>query len=158
MPTVETLFLLVLSILAMESAGSIRSLYKHFLSGITKKSLNAFYYACSYAKADYSRFMNATAGMPLKLIPEKLQTQPVSIIDEYENLGIIGNARPGSVIYGPRRSGRGKGDGLHCMEKGFLSRMVLRCLMKKPGTIIWPCAVPWLTFLGKGRPGVCYIR
>ena len=53
-PTVETLFLLVLSILAMESAGSIRSLYKHFLSGITKKSLNAFYYACSYAKVDYS--------------------------------------------------------------------------------------------------------
>lgn len=39
MPTVETLFLLVLSILAMESAGSIRSLYKHFLSGITKKSV-----------------------------------------------------------------------------------------------------------------------
>ena len=77
MPTVETLFLLVLSILAMESAGSIRSLYRHFLSGVTKKSLNAFYYACSYAKADYSRFMNVTAGMALKLIPEKLSSQPV---------------------------------------------------------------------------------
>lgn len=77
MPTVETLFLLVLSILAMESAGSIRFLYRHFLSGVTKKSLNAFYYACSYAKADYSRFMNVTAGMALKLIPEKLSSQPV---------------------------------------------------------------------------------
>lgn len=63
--------------LAMESATSIRSLYRHFLSGITEKSLNAFYYACSYAKADYSRFMNITAGMALKLIPEKLQSQPV---------------------------------------------------------------------------------
>ena len=63
--------------LAMESADSIRSLYRHFLSGITKKSLNAFYYACSYAKADYSRFMNVTAGMALKHIPEKLDTQPV---------------------------------------------------------------------------------
>ena len=61
----------------MESADSIRSLYRHFLSGITKKSLNAFYYACSYAKTDYSRFMNVTAGMALKLIPEKLDTQPV---------------------------------------------------------------------------------
>ena len=61
----------------MESAVSIRSLYRHFLSGITKKSLNAFYYACSYAKADYSRFMNVTAGMALKLIPEKLSSQPV---------------------------------------------------------------------------------
>jgi len=77
MPTIETLFLLVLSILAMESAVSIRSLYRHFLSGITEKSLNAFYYACSYAKADYSRFMNVTAGMALKLIPERLQSQPV---------------------------------------------------------------------------------
>ena len=77
MPTIETLFLLVLSILAMESACSIRSLYRHFLSGITKKSLNAFYYACSYAKTDYSGFMNITAGMALKLIPQNLQSQPV---------------------------------------------------------------------------------
>ncbi len=67
----------MLSILAMESADSIRSLYRHFLSGITKKSLNVFYYACSYAKADYSKFMNVTAAMALKLIPEKLQSQPV---------------------------------------------------------------------------------
>ena len=77
MPTVETLFLLVLAIPAMESADSIRSLYRHFLPGITEKSLNAFYYACSYAKAEHSRFMNVTAGMALKLIPEKLSSQPV---------------------------------------------------------------------------------
>ncbi len=76
-PTIETLFLLVLSILAMESAGSIRSLYRHFLSKITQKSLNAFYYACSHAKADYSRFMNTTAAMALTLIPEDLRSQPV---------------------------------------------------------------------------------
>ena len=61
----------------MESAVSIRSLYRHFLSGITEKSLNAFYYACSYAKADYSRFMNVTAGMALKPVPDGLQSQPV---------------------------------------------------------------------------------
>ena len=77
MPAIETLFLLVLSILAMESADSIRSLYRHFLAGITEKSLNAFYYVCSYAKADYSKFMNTTAGIALKLIPEKLRLQPV---------------------------------------------------------------------------------
>lgn len=76
-PTAETLFLLVLSILAMESAHSIRFLYRHFLSGITEKSLNAFYYACSYAKADYSKFMNVTASVALKLIPEILRSQPV---------------------------------------------------------------------------------
>ena len=68
---------MVLSILAMESAHSIRFLYKHFLSRITEKSLNAFYYACSYAKIDYSGFMNVTACMALKLIPKSLCSQPV---------------------------------------------------------------------------------
>ncbi|MCC2163282.1 hypothetical protein LKD32_00005, partial [Clostridiaceae bacterium CLA-AA-H274] len=61
----------------MEYAHSIRFLYRHFLSGITEKSLNVFYYACSYAKVDYSRFMNTTAQIALKLIPDSLQTQPV---------------------------------------------------------------------------------
>ena len=77
MPTADTLFLLVLSILALESAHSIRFLYRHFLSGITGKSLNAFYFACSYAKADYSRFMNTTARIALRLIPDDLKGQPV---------------------------------------------------------------------------------
>lgn len=63
--------------LAMESADSIRSLYRHFLSGITLKSLNAFYYDCSYAKADYAGFMNVSARLALRLIPDFLDTQPV---------------------------------------------------------------------------------
>ena len=58
-------------------AHSIRFLYQHFLSGITEKSLNVFYYACSYAKVDYSRFMNTTARIALKLIPHSLRTQPI---------------------------------------------------------------------------------
>ena len=76
-PTADTLFLLILSILTLESAHSIRFVYQHFLSGITEKSLNVFYYACSYAKGDYSRFMNTTVRIALKLIPDSLQTQPV---------------------------------------------------------------------------------
>ena len=61
----------------MESADSIRSLYRHFLSGITTKSLNAFYYACSYAKVDCSVFMNVTAKLALRLIPADLESQPL---------------------------------------------------------------------------------
>ena len=76
-PTADTLFLQLLSILALESAHSIRFLYEHFLFGITEKSLNVFYYACSYAKVDHSRFMNTTVRIVLKLIPDSLQTQPV---------------------------------------------------------------------------------
>lgn len=63
--------------LALESADSIRFLYRHFLSKITEKSLNAFYYACSYAKADYTSFMNTTAALALGMVPERLRPQPV---------------------------------------------------------------------------------
>ena len=61
----------------MESADSSRSLYRHFLSGITARSLNAFYYACSYAKADCSVFMNVTAKLALRLVPADLRSQPL---------------------------------------------------------------------------------
>ena len=50
---------------------------------MTEKSLNAFYYAYSYAKSDDSWFMNVTASMALKLIPDSLKPQPVfPCIDE----------------------------------------------------------------------------
>ena len=73
----ESLFLLVLSMLAIESADSIRLLYRHFLSKVTEKSLNAFYYACSYAKTDCSKFMNVTARLALQIIPEHLHSEPI---------------------------------------------------------------------------------
>ena len=69
-PTIEPLFLVVLSMLALESADSLRFLYQPFLSRIPEKSRNAFDYACSYAKADYSRLMKVTASMALKLLPD----------------------------------------------------------------------------------------
>jgi len=69
-PTTENLFLLVL-------ANSIRSLYTRFLAGVTTKSLNAFYYICSYSKMDYALFMNITARIALKLIPQDLKNEPV---------------------------------------------------------------------------------
>ena len=47
------------------------------MAGITEKSLNAFYYACPYAKADYSRFMGVTASLALGLVPASLQSQPL---------------------------------------------------------------------------------
>ena len=73
----ESLFLIVLSMLAVGSSDSIHMLYKHFLSRVTEKSLNAFYYACSYAKIDCSKFMNVTARLAMQIIPESLQNEPV---------------------------------------------------------------------------------
>lgn len=48
-----------------------------FLSGITEKSLTAFYYVCSYAKIGYSGFMNTTVMIAMKLISDSLQSRPV---------------------------------------------------------------------------------
>lgn len=76
-PTADTMFLFVISMIALESVRSVRFLYKHFLAGITEKSLNAFYYACSHAKADCSGFMNVTASLALRLIPGFLNPEPV---------------------------------------------------------------------------------
>ena len=50
-----------------------------------------------------------------------------------------------------RRSVLEKGDGQRCMEKNFPCRTILRCLMKKPVIIIWPCAMSLLVFLEKGQ-------
>ena len=73
----ESLFLLVLSMLAVESADSILMLYKHFLFKVTEKSLNTFYYVCSYAKIDCCKFMNVSAHTALQIIPENLHNEPV---------------------------------------------------------------------------------
>lgn len=64
---------------ALEAADSIRFLYRHFLSKVTEKPLNAFYYACSYAKADDTMFMGISAALALKIVPQDLDTQPVSL-------------------------------------------------------------------------------
>lgn len=76
-PTKESLFLLVLPMLAVESADSIHMLYKHFLFRITEKSLNAFYYICSHAKTSCCKFMNVTARLALQIVPENLHNEPV---------------------------------------------------------------------------------
>ena len=65
--------------LSPERADSIRYLYRHFLSRISDKSLNAFYHLCSHAKIDYTAFMNVTASMALKMIPKDLVSQPVCL-------------------------------------------------------------------------------
>ena len=48
-----------------------------FYQYTTEKSLNAFYYACSYAKVDYSGFMCTTVRMALKIIPKHISYHPV---------------------------------------------------------------------------------
>lgn len=78
--TAENLFLFILSAIALESVHSVRFLYSHFLKSVSKKTLNAFYYTCSYAKIDYSRFMNITVKIALTLISPFYANEPVFLL------------------------------------------------------------------------------
>ncbi len=84
-PTTETLVLLLLSILTLESADSIRFLYRHFLSKLTDKSLNAFYYACSYAIVAIS-YLNSQSSTFICLMPLWETTGVKSIVSR--NFGL----------------------------------------------------------------------
>jgi len=79
-PTADNLFLIVLAAITLESFRSIRFLYEHFISRISTKSLNAFYYACSYANVDFSKFASVTVSLMLKLIPQTLEIQPIFLV------------------------------------------------------------------------------
>lgn len=78
--TAENLFLFVLSVFALESVHSVRFLYSHFLKKVSEKTLNAFYYTCSYAKIDYSKFMTVTAKIALTLISPFYANEPVFLL------------------------------------------------------------------------------
>ena len=60
----------------------------------------------------------------------------VSIVDEYPNLDLIGNARIDSVMYDPAPARTGRGDVLPNMENSFLLRQILHYPIKRSGIII----------------------
>ena len=77
MPTAENLFLLVISMLALESFRSIRSAWLHIISRLTGKSLNSFYYTLGYAAFDHLRWMAVTARLALSCVPLSMKSSAV---------------------------------------------------------------------------------
>ena len=77
MPTAENLFLLVISMLALESFRSIRFAWMHIISRLTSKSLNSFYYTLGYAAFDHLKWMAVTARLALGCIPLSLKDSVV---------------------------------------------------------------------------------
>lgn len=73
LPTAENLFLLIISMLALESFRFIRFAWLHIISKITKKSLNSFYYTLNYAMFNHHRWMAVTARLALGCIPSSLK-------------------------------------------------------------------------------------
>lgn len=77
MPSAENLFLLVISMLALDSFRSIRFAWMHIISRLTGKSLNSFYYTLSYAAFDHLRWTAVTARLVLSCIPISLRDSSV---------------------------------------------------------------------------------
>jgi len=77
MPTAENLFLLVISMLALEAFRSVRFAWGHIISRLTGKSLNSFYYTLDYAAFDHLRWMAVTARLALSCIPRSLKGSAV---------------------------------------------------------------------------------
>lgn len=77
MPTAENLFLLVISMLALESFRSIRFAWRHIISRLTDKSLNSFYYTLAYSAFDHLKWMAVTAKLALGCIPPSLKDSAV---------------------------------------------------------------------------------
>lgn len=77
MPTAENLFLLVISMLALDSFRSIRFAWRHIISRLTDKSLNSFYYTLGYSAFDHLKWMAVTARLALGCIPASLKDSAI---------------------------------------------------------------------------------
>lgn len=77
MPTAENLFLLAISMLALESFRSVRFAWMHIISRLSHKSLNSLYYSLGYAAFDHLRWMAVSARLSLGCIPPSLKDSAV---------------------------------------------------------------------------------
>ena len=76
-PTAENLFLLILSILVLDSFRSLRFAYRLLISKVTSTSLNAFYYTLKTDSVDHRMWNDVTTRKALSVIPEQLNSQPL---------------------------------------------------------------------------------
>lgn len=79
LPTAENLFLITISMLALETFRSIRFAWLHIISKLSEKSLNSFYYTLGYASFDHLRWMAVTARLALGCVPLSLKNSAVFI-------------------------------------------------------------------------------
>lgn len=72
-PTMENLFLVVVSILVLDTFHSIRYAWIHVISQLTGKSLNSFYHTLNQAPFDHLQWSQVTAGYACRTIPDSLK-------------------------------------------------------------------------------------
>ena len=76
-PTARNLFLIVVSILALDIFRSVRFAHRHVLSKLSDTSLNAYYYALKTDKLDHQSWRDVTLSKALKVVPKQLAVQPL---------------------------------------------------------------------------------
>lgn len=76
-PTMENLFLLAVSMLALDTFHSVRYAWMHIISKFTKKSLNSFYYTLEHAAFDHQKWASVTARLALCTVPSSLKDSAV---------------------------------------------------------------------------------
>jgi len=79
-PSGEKLFLLLLAVLSMQAVTSIQHIYTWFLRGISKVSLNAYYYMMTYTALPIDKFCKVTIEKAIAVIDEKHRELPVLLL------------------------------------------------------------------------------
>ncbi len=76
-PTDRNLFLIAVSILALDIFRSVRFAHSHVLSKLSGTSLNAYYYALKTDRLDHAKWRDVTVSKALKAVPAQLGPQPL---------------------------------------------------------------------------------
>lgn len=76
-PTARNLFLLVVTILTLDTFRSVRFAHKGVLSKLDNLSLNAYYYTLKTDSYDHSHWGDTTALKALRIVPDALDAQPL---------------------------------------------------------------------------------
>jgi len=79
-PTGHKLFLLLLTVMSMQAVTSIQHIYNWFLRGMSKISLNAYYYMLTYNEMPIDKFASVTLGKAISLIDPRLKDLPVLLL------------------------------------------------------------------------------
>ena len=76
-PTAKNLFLIVVSVLTLDTFRSVRFAHRHVLSKLSDTSLNAYYYALKTDRLDHESWRNVTLSKALRVVPGQLAVQPL---------------------------------------------------------------------------------
>ena len=76
-PTARNLFLLVITILTLDTFRSVRFAHGHILPKLTNTSLNAYYYTLKTDTYNHSHWSDTTVSKAVRVIPDTLAEQPL---------------------------------------------------------------------------------